>query len=371
MRNVHKIDTRLIAIPREAQQDDCGLKYCESIQTVLSSQSETTNWKNDRTSFAFKFDSISVKLIKDGIETDAVGYDFTFPKQEDAVGFVIDWRQNPYGCFKIKIEWELGGLSGWFWYAKVRHLPWNCDTSRNTVRLFIHLDDFVRKQGINYKGSGFYGTVRFNGIFGYMQPNYDTENIIYSDRQRHKVRIEAVRSYEMHTDQLTYSMTRLIDEDVLLCANSILVTDHSEVNHNQDIKDFPVILSESESPQFEYSDGLTASIKAVFNEKVAVSESRYSSDINATLPVVQTVVSGNTINLTVNSEPFLTGLTGNTNIGLVDQDGNDLDFTVDGSDLVVEVGGSTEFDVVLNVNGILVDTFTLDASVDNTININA
>lgn len=374
MRNVHKIDTRLIAIPIEAQTEDCGVEYCKVPQLVLSEKTDVTNWKNDRTAFAFKFDSMTVKLVSATNEIEAIGYVFTFPNQPDATGFVIDWRQNEYGCFKIKIEWEIAGVTGWFYYGQYVHRPYTCENANGTVRLFVHLDDFVRKQGINYKGSGFYGTIRFNGVFGFMQPNYDSENIIYSDRVRHKVRIEAIRSYELRTDQLLYAMTRLIDEDVLLTANNILITDHNPYNHSQEFKDFPVVLSDSESPKFEYSNPFS-SITAVFNEKVAVSESRYSSDINAPIPIVQTVVTtpAEDATITLDSEPFLTVSSGSTtDITLEDEDGNPVaPIGSDGNTIIVPSCTSTIFNVDINVNGVLVDSLTLDSSIDNIININA
>ena len=341
MRNVHKIDTRLIAIPIEAQTEDCGSKFCKVPQLVLSEKTDVTNWKNDRTAFAFKFDSMTVKLVSATDEVEAIGYVFTFPNQPDATGFVIDWRQNEYGCFKVKIEWEISGVTGWFYYGQYVHRPYTCENANGTVRLFVHLDDFVRKQGINYKGSGFYGTIRFNGVFGFMQPNYDTENLIYSDRVRHKVRIEAIRSYELRTDQLLYAMTRLIDEDVLLTANNILITDHNPYNHSQEFKDFPVVLSDSESPKFEYSNPFS-SITAVFNEKVAVSESRYSSDINAPIPIVQTVITTTPdATIEVNGNEFGTVSSGGTiDIPVVNGGSNPVG-TIDGGQVVI--GDSSVF----------------------------
>ena len=66
------------------------------------------------------------------------------------------------------------------------------------------------------------------------------------------------------------------------------------------------------------------------------------------------------IDLTVNSEPFLSGLTENTDIGLVNQDGNPLDFTIDGNDLVV----ANDLFWTLNFNG-TTDVITLLATVGN------
>ena len=145
--------------------------------------------------------------------------------------------------------------------------------------MIIQLNDLVRKQGINYRNSGFAGTLRFKGKFGYMQPNYDSENIIYRDRTRSKVRNEALRTYELRTSYLLRCMTRLIDEECLLVANNIFITDCNADNHEQ-YTQFPVILNEDESPSFEYPLGVYAKITASFHDKVAYHESKYDGNIH-------------------------------------------------------------------------------------------
>jgi hypothetical protein len=279
-REVHKQEVSLIGLPSDAISEDRGLRNCAVPQLVLASQTDAAYWKNDRTAIAYKFDSMTVELEKNGTLTPAPGVAVSFPWQSDAVGFIIDWRQvEAYGCYRVKITWELGGNSGSFYYGSFNYLDYSPFNARGTVRLFVVLNDVVRRHGINYKDSGYAGTVRFKGMFGFMQPNYDTENITYSDRQRQKVRIEALRSYELHTNQLLHCMTRLIDEQTLLAANQIYVTDHNATNHRQDFYDFPVILSQDESPAFSYNEGVFASLTAVFLDKVAAHESKYDGDI--------------------------------------------------------------------------------------------
>lgn len=284
---VHKQDFNKITLPGEAIREDKGAVFCSEPQLVVASLEDAAYYKNDRTGIAYKFDDMTIELEDaNGNLSPAPGITVNFPHQPDAVGFVIDWRQVAsgsvllQGCYKVRVNWELSGNSGWFYYGSynlVEYTPFNV---LGTVRLFVVLNDLVRKQGINYKDSGFASTVRFRGQFGYMQPKYETENIIYTDRRREKVRNEALRSYELRSSYLLSCMTRLIDEECLLTANQIYISDHNANNHVQDMYyDFPVILSEEESPTFEYTDSVFAKIKAVFVDKVAYYESKYDGNI--------------------------------------------------------------------------------------------
>jgi hypothetical protein len=229
---------------------------------------------------------------KNGNRELAPGIEVTFPYQPDAVGFVIDWRQVvsggalTQGCYRVVIEWDLEGNTGEFYYGSFNLRAYSVENAAKTVRLLVVLNDLVRKQGINYKDSGFATTIRFEGQFGYMQPNYDTENIIYTSRTREKVRNEAIRTYELRSNFLLSCQTRMIDEEYLLTANQIFVTDHNFNNHVDSYYDFPVILNEDESPTFEYNESIYAKIRASFKDKTAVYESKYDGNIQGSLNVI-------------------------------------------------------------------------------------
>jgi hypothetical protein len=82
-------------------------------------------------------------------------------------------------------------------------------------------------------------------------------------------------------------MTRLIDEETLLTANQIYISDHNANNHVQDLYyDYPVILSEEESPTFEYTDSVYAKVKAAFVDKVAYYESKYDGSIKGSENII-------------------------------------------------------------------------------------
>ena len=296
-RNVHKDDVTIFKLPHDAIQEDRGLSTCNVPQKVLASTADVVPYKNDRTAIAYKFDSMTIQLEdSNGSLTSAAGVSVSFPYQPDAVGFVIDWRQVTdgggqliQGCYRVRVNWTLAGNSGWFYHGAYQLLEYSVDNAKGTTRLYVVLNDLVRKQGINYKDSGFAGTVRFDGIFGFMQPNYQTENNIHTNRERFKVRNEALRTYELRTSYLNRCATRLIDEDTLLAANQIYVTDHNAANHDR-YYDFPVILSEEESPSFEYPIGsVFAKITAKFLDKVAYHESKYDGNIAGSENVILTL----------------------------------------------------------------------------------
>jgi hypothetical protein len=331
-RNVSKEDNTIVRLPQEAIQEDRGVKTCGVPQLVLADPTDVISYKNDRTAIAFKFDTMLIELEdRNGVVTPAAGIAVTFPHQPDAVGFVIDWRQVItgggaliQGCYRIRVNWTNAGNGDFFYYGSYNLLQYSIFNARNTTRLYVVLNDLVRKQGINYKDSGFAGTVRFEGIFGFMQPNYDTENNTHTNRERFKVRNEALRTYELRTSYLLRCSTRLIDEETLLSANHIWVTDHNANNHDQNFYDFPVILSEDESPSFEYTTGVYAKITAKFLDKVAFHESKYDGNIagseNVILQLPTPVASCSPATVTLDSATFLTVPSGATvDAKLVDQ----------------------------------------------------
>ena len=359
IKNVHKQNVSIVSLPKEAISEDRGLSHCDKPQLVVASLIDSSYHKNDRTSFAFKFDEMTVELVKDGVTIPAPGIPILFPYQSDAVGFCIDWRQVEVagvlqqGCYRVKINWEKEGQSGWFWYGSYNLLEYSVFNVRDTVRIFVVLNDLVRKQGINYKDSGFAGTIRFKGFFGNMQPNYDTENLIYTDRLREKVRNEAIRTYELRSDYILYCMTRLIDEEHLLAANQIYITDHNATNHRQDFYDFPVILSDEESPKIEYTGTVYASISALFLEKVQVSESKYDGNIKGSSNIILDLPTGVMCNVGCDD-----GIAKNSN---------------ETYSLNVPSGGVVEIpDTIyeIEVDGVNIDNFQLPTLEDSTITIN-
>ena len=381
--NVTKYEVSKVQIPSIFESEDRGLDRCASPQLVLASLSSNSRYKNDITKIAVVCDVLTVELERsNGTIIAAPGLVVDFPHQSNAKGFVIDWRQLstilPSGatvidtdCYKIKISFEIAGTEGSYYYGAYRLKTWSIEVARNTVQVFSILNDVVRDDGINYRDSGFGGTIRFEGSFGYMQPNFDTKNLTYSDRSRNKVRNEALRTYELRTSYVTNCITEELDNDHLLAANQIWVTEHNPVAHKQ-YRQFPVILSEEESPSMEYTLGHKAKLIATFKDKVATHESKYDGSIeaklnisfdlpqgtqvegclpatvnvnqsNSSLIAAVTVASGvaepyNVANseITIATHTFSVLATDTLNVPIVDTDGNTVSTTLVNSEVVVD-----------------------------------
>lgn len=292
-RNVHIETVSKIRLPSVTTEEDRGAKFCKVPIRAFGTLDSVDLDKNSRLGLAYKFDSITVSLIRqrDGAEIAAPGINVSFPYQSDAVGFVIDWRQLTrnggteldQGCYQVKVAWTKGIAAGFFFECSVELLQYNNFNTEGYVNMFVVLNDVVTNEGIsiNYKDSGFATTIAFRGQFGYMQPNYLTTNNIYSpDNTREKARILPVRTYELRTNYLLSCVTQKIDEKYLLAANQIYITDWNANNHVQKkYTNYPVILSKEESPTFEYDTGVYATVVAVFKDKQQKDESKYDGNI--------------------------------------------------------------------------------------------
>lgn len=371
--NVHKREFSKVTLPEIFQEEDRGLSRCGTPIRVLASSTSTHRYKNDLTGIALICDELTVLLEKsNGDVIPALGIEVDFPFQPNAKGFVIDWRQHldHIDCYKVKVVFNIAGIVGEYYYGAFDLKQWSWELAKGTVQVFSVLDDYVRTTGINYGDSGFCDTIRFDGTFGEMQPNYQTENITYHDRERKKVRREAIRTYYLNTSFLVNCFTSKIDENHLLAASQIYITEHNPFNHEQ-YREFPVILSEEESPTFEYPKGGYAVVRAVFLDKKAYYESKYNgktsgvANVSLELPkgidcdggggdtcldatvtnggsYVDTVASGGTLllpteNITVNGNLLVNKPSvEDYNVEVVDSENNAVSTSISGGKVVID-----------------------------------
>lgn len=354
--NVHKDEVSAIKIPFIATQEDRGLSRCGKPIKALATLTSTERHKNDITGIALIADNILVELEDDsGALTLAPGISVSFPYQSNAVGFVIDWRQVTRnggteiatGCYRVRVSGTISGIAFSYYYAAFDLDVWSFRLAKHTLQVFSVLNDVVRKDAINYKDSGFANTVRFKGTFGYMQPNYETTNLTYTDRSRKKVNNEALRTYELRTSYLLGCLTEMIDEQHLLAANNIWITEHNPLAHIQYIE-FPVIIDEETSPNLEYPPGEYAKLTAVFKDKVAVHQSKYDGNIEAT----------ENVSFALPNALFCTGLTANVSVN------GTLEGSTDTSsiDVLLSNSGGTVAPVSVNITGSDVSIVVPDAS---------
>jgi hypothetical protein len=277
-KNVHKSDFPVIRLPQQATFEDRGYETCGEPRLALG-HTTCCQDKNDIYGVALIADSITLELEQNGILYPALGYAPVFPEQPDAVGFVIDWRQNLQaygaGCYKLKVSYVINGVSGHYYDSAWELMPYSIEISEGTVQLLVNYDSMVKADGINYKGSGFYTSIRFQGFFGDEQINSEHVNLLQGNDVRVKVRNIAAPSYTLKTRPLTRCLTRPI-KAMLLHASNIWVSDFNAFNHEQ-YRYFNAILSEDSGIEFEGEEAFKRQITAILLDKNWTQEAKYAT----------------------------------------------------------------------------------------------
>jgi hypothetical protein len=352
--NVHKDDFNVVNLPEQAFFEDRGFKFCSEPITALADVNDPIQWKNDVWGVAGLFDALSVELERpNGTTETALGVQITMPKQGDAIGFVIDWRSNLIaygaGCYKVKVNWDIKGLTGFYYDANFDLLPYSVTASEGTVQMIVNYDDKVLQDGINYTGSGFYTGLRFKGFFGNEQINSEHRNLLKANNLRVKVRNFSAPSYDLVTRPLTRCFTRPLKR-MLLNASDIWVSDYNAWNHEQ-YRYFNVILSDSEGIEFEGDETFVRQINATLLDKLWTTESKYDLK-EAQPPALSEVIAQLCVCADVNIR--------NTNYTFADVIASGVSYVLADSIFTIFVNGNLEGSVTLP---------TLDPANEITINI--
>lgn len=329
--NRHKVSIKPIKIPSQTDPENRGYLTCRDPFLVLASVTEGDRYHNDISGFAQKLfsedDTADWVLEFDGQDVAPLGVAVTFPNEEFVSAFVVDWRQHladtGAGCYKVRCDWNIGGVTGSFYRGSYNLIPWTIENASGTVRILSTYNDFSRALQIDFTDSGFNDTLRFYGQFGKMQPNMEVNNFTDVDFVQRKVKNDNMKSFilEMYPTTDCYT-TRLIDEH-LLHANDIWISDHNATNHSWNYRDLPVILKMETTPELNYPDGSRlASVTATFEEKVVVQTTQFAggltSGVNASY--ILTGSAGGIGNVTIHNtdNSYTTSATSGSDVELPD-----------------------------------------------------
>jgi hypothetical protein len=206
--NVHKREVDVSRLPIQATCEDRGYNQCaEPLLALADPNNCECQPNNDVLGIALIAESIMIQLERpNGELLTALGGSISFPMQDNAVGFILDWRSNLLeygaGCYRVRVNYVINDVEGYYYYGNYDLYPYSIEASEGTVQLFANYDDFVRNDGINYTGSGFYTSVRVKGFFGNKELNSEHLNILKGTNIREKVRNFAAPSYTLRTRPL-------------------------------------------------------------------------------------------------------------------------------------------------------------------------
>lgn len=248
-----------IKLPTDFVEDDRGLKECCCIYKVLSDPGSDT-WKNDKTSAWIKVsdpsDTFTFVLKKNDVATTYTPTSVQFPNEPNAYYTTINWNDvmttDGIGCYELKISFSISGITGELSWGKYDLEPYSIQNALNTARIRAIFNGYQEEEGIDFSGSDVESTFRFHGYIGNRQPNQETDNIIYNNREMKRVIRENLNSYEIITDPSDDCIIRPLLDTYLLSENQLFISDYNAHNPSYRYQDLPVIVSES--PSLEYYD---------------------------------------------------------------------------------------------------------------------
>ena len=255
-----KDELKSIKLPQDFVEENRGIKDCCCVYQVLA-DSSTDSWKNDVTSAWIKVSDLSDTYVFElfneaGQLTTYTPVTNPFPNDSEAYYSTIKWSDvltsDGAGCYELRIRYEISGISGTISWGKYKLQPYSIKNALNTARVRAVFNGYQEKEGINFSGADVESSFRFFGYIGNRQPNMETDNIIYQNREMKRVIRENLNTYEIVTEPTDECITKPLLELYLLSENQLFISDYNAHNHSYRFNDIPVIVQES--PSVEYYD---------------------------------------------------------------------------------------------------------------------
>ena len=191
-----------------------------------------------------------------GVELPNYGVEGLFPNDDLAVGFIYDWKEilqnHGKGTYTIRVDFTIAGLSGGYELRKMDLRNYSFDNVKNSVRIYSEFNSYFEPDDIDFTGSNFKDTVRFNGFFGNREPETEVSNLIGKNREVEKVIRENLNKHTLRTDLIEIGMSNQLIDFHLLSQDVTKISDYNRFNHDYNILDKSVVLIDT--PKVEYKE---------------------------------------------------------------------------------------------------------------------
>lgn len=247
-----------VKIPQDFTEPNRGLAECCCEFLVLGSNG--SSWENDKTSAWIKLssglDTHTFKLMKNGNPTTYTLTSLPLPQEPNGFYCTINWNDvlmsDGLGCYELTVKFNISGIIGSIHWGNYKLRPFTTNNAKGTARIRAVFNGRQESEGINFTGADVVSDIRFAGFIGKRQPNMETDNIIYGNREMKRVIRENLNTYEIGTDPLQECFIKPMVETWLLSENELYISDYNVGNHSYRYNDLPVIVEES--PEIEYYD---------------------------------------------------------------------------------------------------------------------
>lgn len=249
----------------------------------MADLTSTDSHKNDFTGVFIKkgnlIDLVSFSIQRcDGTIVSNQGVNGVFPNDSLTVGYIYDWNlilnSHGVGKYNILVDFTIAGLTGNYIMGSYELKKYTRENAKDSVRIYSEFNSYYQKESIDFTGSNFKDTVRFNGFFGNREPETEINNLIDKGRKVLKVTRENLNKYTLITDPINVCMsTQLLDKH-FLNEDIMKITDYNRFNHDFNIYDKEVVLIDT--PTVEYIDNdRKAKITVLFGDRTLQDKSYY------------------------------------------------------------------------------------------------
>ena len=285
IQNVAKINVRKVTLsqrkPDEELRECCGEPWL-----VLANRADLSNQEQNDVTLVFeRCDTLNVYIrYNGGAEQAAAGIPITFPNDPEIKGFLIDWKQYAtiggqliQGNYDVYVETVYFGFTQKSFFNAYRLLEFNRMNTEGTIRIASRFNDYSDLYDVDFSGSGAMDMVRLRGFFGFRQPNYETKNNTEISKKRKKVFNKSNNTYSLIIEPTLECKTQRVEQLHLLHASELFISDYNKYNHYKEIIEIPVILSDEDSPEFDYFEGIGtkyAKVLATFKDRISKRKSK-------------------------------------------------------------------------------------------------
>lgn len=244
----------------DSTTDDC---CCAFTMNVLADISDDDNFKNDKSSFLYRFkdviDTVEISLqnVVDGefsdlatISDDTYGtfYPLGFyvsEKSENYIGILINWRnvlsENGVGNYRIKVAYSssIGG-SGTILSNQYNLQAFTPNRANGTVKIEYNISNLLGdnsddKNVLEFGDLNWYNSIRINGFFGFDSSVYQRDYIKYESGQKVFVEDSQEIEFTLKTKLLPAFIHSVMRTDIIQ-ADVISITDYNSNNANKYIE---------------------------------------------------------------------------------------------------------------------------------------
>ena len=278
-----KIDYVLTSIPKQIINEDRGRNECCFDFPVYAEVGSLDTWKNDFKLVYYKrtdaLDAVSWTISKCGTGiVSNLGSALICPNEPLGVGFIFDWQQYlaTYGIgkYSISVVFTIAGIAGGFKVGSYELNEYSISRLEGSSRVKSVFNSYSLENNFDFTNSNAVDTFRFSGMFGFMKPNTQLNNLIDINRTVIKATRENLPTFELQAEPLVVEESRyLIDQ--LLNEDGLYVSDHNKCNHDYQLLDRPVVLESSIETEYLGASRLLK-ISCTFGDRKKIDKTYYN-----------------------------------------------------------------------------------------------